>query len=329
MPKGRAWWVWYIDACGGPQGIIDMCKATNAKAVYIKGGDGPHVWDQLTSQVVDQLADNGLDVYVWHYTYLGHIAGNVHGDEWKWTVDDELACVSDMVQAAGPRLRGFVSDAEAETEGRSAEAETFAAGVRKIMGARFFGYAPLPVIDYHTALPFVQFNAYTNAVMPQFYSRNLDGDPPWTYERIVEQWDRWMAAWADANQPAPTLMPIGETYGAADPMSVREFEDLRKQREWPSWSYWSLQHAIQEGHIPTLEAIANQEEPDDMAGIDLTPADRDELNAIFGDMWGKAERVNAILAAAYGGKGQRVGYWGEQGLKAAISQAKEPLGLND
>lgn len=331
-PSGRSWWVWYIANCDGVDGIIDACRRTNAHNVFIKGGDGPHTWNQLTSQAVDTLTDAGLSVYAWHYAYLGHIPGSVHGDGWRWNVYDELACVRAMIEQAGPRLAGFICDAEAETEGRSAQAEHYASGVKALLAGRFFGYSPLPVIDYHKALPYVQFNMLCDAVMPQFYSLNLDGNPPWTYARLIEQWDRWTVNWVNAGLPVPPLMPAGEAYGNATDDGIREFELLAKTMEWPSHSYWSLEHAINEGHMPAIEAVAATEQTDqedDMATIDLNPADEAELQTIFSNMWEKAERVNAILSAyTFTGAGSRIGYWTEQGLKAAISQAKEPLNMN-
>lgn len=332
MPTGRAWWVWYIENCGGVQGIIDACKRTNVKNVFIKGGDGPYVWNQLTSDVVDALNVAGIEVYVWHYAYLGWIANNVHGDTLHWTVADEIECVRAMVEQAGPNVAGFISDPEAETEGRPNQAEDYANSIRVMLDGKFFGYAPLPVIDYHQELPYVQFNRHTDAVMPQFYSLNLDGNPPWTYARLIEQWDRWMVTWQNAGHRVPVLMPAGEAYGSATDDGIREFELLVKTMEWPSHSYWSLEHAINEGHMPAIEAVAAIEQTDreDDMTIDLNPADEAELQTIFGDMWAKAERVNAILSAySFTGAGARIGYWTEQGLKAAVSQAKEPLGLND
>lgn len=323
VPNGRAWWVWYIDQCGGVQGIIDACQRTNVSQVYIKGGDGPSLWGQLTHDVVDSLLAAGIETYVWHYAYLGYTPGTSHGN--SWTVDDEIECVKDMLTQAGPNITGFIADVEAETEGRPDQATAYAEGVRAFLGDMFFAYAPLPVIDYHTALPYVQFNAHVDAVMPQFYSNNLDGDPPWTYTRLMEQWQRWGATWANSGQASPPLMPAGEAYGAADAASIGVFESLASADMWPSWSYWSLQHAIQEGHIDTIANIASQE-MDDVA-IKLLPADKQELEAIFADMWRDAERAHAILAA-YGATGERVGYWAENGLKSSVSQAKEPLGLN-
>lgn len=333
-PKGRAWWVWYVANCGGPRGIIDTCRKTNANTVFIKGGDGPYSWSQITRELVDELTFAGIAVYVWHYTYLGHVKGNVHGDSWKWTTQDEVRAVEDMLTAAGPNCKGFVSDPEAETEGRAREAAAFCTGVRALLSNKFFGYAPLPVIDFHTKLPYTQFNSVCDAMMPQFYSRNLQGNPPWTQERIIEQWTRWADVWAKGGLPVPPLTPTGETYGLATNESIVEFENLAKQHEWPSWSYWSMEHAQREGHVQTLEAIARDEiqeqgEPQ-MGRIALTAKDKDQAEAIFHAMWLASERLNQIIGATqYGGVGQRTGYWAEQALKGNQDLIKEVLGLND
>lgn len=335
-PVGRGWWVWYISECGGVPGIIAACKKTNAHNVYIKGGDGPYVWDQVTPAVVSALNAEGINVYLWHYAYFGWLPGTVHGDTWKWTTKDEVATVSQMLTQAGPNIAGFVVDAEAETEGRANEATDYGNGVQARLGSKWFAYAPLPVIDYHTGLPFVQLNAVCDAVLPQFYSKNLDGNPPWTYARLIEQWTRWMAAWKSAGQRVPTLMPIGETYGDADAASVQEFETLAKQQEWPSWSYWSLQHALANGLIDAIPTgdPADTPAPDpatpEEVVIQLTPEDKTQAEAIFNDIWAQAAALGVLLdKPAYGDAGARTAYWGQEAFKSSIDLVKEILGMND
>jgi hypothetical protein len=325
-PQGRAWWIWYIDQCGGVPGIIDACRRTRTTNVFVKGGDGPYAWDQVTTQLVDELTNAGLNVYLWHYAYLGWLPNTVHGDDFKWSVHDEAGCVKNMLARGGPNVKGFIADVEAESEGRWRQATAYCNVLRPLLAAdnRWFAYAPLPVIDYHQALPYVQFNAYCDAVLPQFYSRNLQGDPPWTLDRLLEQWTRWTATWRAAGQAAPVLMPVGEAYGLATVQSVRDFETLVKWQEWPSWSYWSLQHALASSLITALET---DEEP---MSIQLEPEDRSEVEAIFDQMWAGAAHLHALLTKpVYGAGGARTGYWAEQMLKGGQALIKEILGLND
>lgn len=331
-PAGRSWWVWYVAECGGVPGIIDACKRTDAKSVFIKGGDGPHVWDQANRALVDALTAAGLDVYLWHYTYLGWRAGNVHGDDWKWTTADEIDCVRMMLNQGGPNVKGFISDAEGETEGRPTEASVYAMTVRRLLSNKWFAYAPLPVIDYHQDLPYVQFNQVCDAMLPQFYSKNIGGDPPWTLPRLLEQWDRWMEAWRAGNLRVPTLMPVGETYGAATLESITEFERVAREQEWSGRSYWSLQHALHEGLMPAL-VITPEPEPAPPAPVPgtglvaLNDGDRLQLQTLFEGIYQAAEHVNAVLAP-YGTVGARTGSWAEVGFKAMVSQTKEILGMN-
>lgn len=257
-PLDRAWWIWYVKNCGGVHGIIDTCWRTGVRNVFIKGGDGPHVWDQVTPDLVNALKAEGLNVYVWHYTYLGWLPGTVHGDSFKWTVQHEIACVADMLNAVGNNVDGFVSDPEAETEGRPDQARDFARAVRGMLGDKFFGYAPLPVIDYHQDLPYVQFNGFADAMMPQFYCKALGGNPPWTLERLMEQWDRWSTAWKTGGLRVPYLMPVTETYDTATIDDVHAFEKQALSRRWSGWSFWSLEHALQTGIV---EALAQEHVP--------------------------------------------------------------------
>lgn len=330
-PVGRSWWVWYIDHCGGVDGIIEACKRTRANNVFLKGGDGPHVWDQVTTDVVNALTDAGLNVYLWHYTYLGWIDNTPHGDTWKWTFADEVTCVEEMLARGGPNVRGIISDNEAETEGRWREAEGYCAAVRAALPDRYFGHAPLPVIDYHQELPYVQYNAVCDGVQPQFYSRNLQGDPPWTQERIIEQWDRWSQTWRTAGLPVPPLMPSGEAYGLADRASIEEFESLAKQHEWPGWSYWSLEHALSNGLDDIVQAIADQDDVEvtwNVAKISLNAEDYSTVQAILANTWAGAEHINAILSKPeYGDDGRRTGYWAEMALKGNQDLLKIILNL--
>lgn len=326
-PPGRSWWVWYIENCGGVQGIVNACRTTESRAVFIKGGDGPSLWSQVTRQVVDDLAAAGVDVYLWHYAYLGRIDGTPHEDR-QWTVQDEIACVGAMLEQAGPNIKGLVVDAEAETEGRADQANIYALAVRRLLGNKFFAYSPLPVIDYHQALPYAQFNQVCDAVMPQFYSENIGGDPPWTMPRLVEQWDRWMRVWKASNQRVPDLMPVGESYGLATPTSVQAFDRLAHEREWAGWSYWSLEHAIADNLVAVLATNPAPTPPPTQARglITLEPDDLAAARALFDAAYQAAEGIHSIYTK-YGIIGTRTGAWFELGIKSSVSQAKELAGL--
>ena len=247
-PVGTGGWVWYVERNGGAAGIVEKAKRAGLSHVFIKGGDGPSAWEQLTPELVAELRAAGLSVLAWVYCYGGYRAGTAHGER-RWTVEDEIALARRCLEVG---VDGLVADVEAEYEGRPAEAERYAGVVAEACREHGvpFGYSPLPVIDYHTALPFVQFNRACDAVLPQFYSRALG--PAWPVETLLAIWDRWKAAWASWGVPVPEMLPVGECFAEAGPADVTRFAAACRARRIRSVSYWSMD----EMDAAELDAIA-------------------------------------------------------------------------
>lgn len=64
---------------------------------------------------------------------------------------------------------GHVFDAESEYEGHAQQATQMLSQVRRHTPNAFLAYAPFPIISYHPNLPFIEFGAQCDAVMPSTY----------------------------------------------------------------------------------------------------------------------------------------------------------------
>jgi hypothetical protein len=252
LALGRGLWIWYAPraaqildpGAATGRGIVAACRRANARWVAIKGGDPKSPrdgsWPQLGPDLVAELREAGLKVFGWPYCYLDDVEREISLARW--------------ILAQG--VDGLIADVEDECAGRWREAERYAAAVADMRGGRLFAYAPLPVVDFHQAIPYVQLNRVCDAVMPQFYRRLLgangagDADlSTWTYERLWSIWDRWRETWAAWGIPTPPICPIGEAFvgdrasGSVGPGEVATFEAAVRARSSRMWSYWELGQA--------------------------------------------------------------------------------------
>lgn len=305
---GRGLWVWYVDASGGPSGIVAACRRAGASWVLIKGGDGPSRWDQLTPDLVRAIKALAPDlaVWAWTYGYGGYVPNSAHGAA-RWTVEDEIRVAASCV--AGTGVDGYCCDVEAEWADRSDPAQTgkrFADALRAVCDEHEvpFAYAPVPIVDNHPRLPWVQFNAVCDYAMPQLYAGNMQHitQPVWTLDRMAAHWDAWRATWEGGGLRVPPLAPVFDAYDRASADDVRADEDaVRAHPDWLGHSYWSLQHAS--GDL--LDAMGERAAPPDPAP---TP---DEPPSLLDRTWALADEWAASGAP-----------WAAQGIKAVVALSK-------
>jgi hypothetical protein len=268
VPAGRGAWIWYVNKIGSAEEIVRRAREAQLTHVYVKAADGGEVWGQLTRKLIDNLHAAGLGVYGWGYNYL----------------DDPAAEANAARHALGLGLDGWVADVEAECRGKWRQAEAFARAVRFHCGDRLFAYAPLPVIDLHTSLPYLQFNRVCDVVMPQMYT-NLLGSH-WTLETLFAIWDRWTSTWASWGEIVPTLAPLGETFGHATPADIEAFERACRARSLTAWSFWEMGQATPE-QWEAVGAIDRHARP----GIRLTGDARAEVIAATDGIWHSTTRL--------------------------------------
>lgn len=326
---GRGLWVWYVSACGDAEGIVASARRADAAWVAIKGGDGPSRWAQLDAALVDRIADLAPDLAVWGWTYGygGHVPNTPHGD---WTVDDEIAVARSVVATTG--VDGFVVDVEAEWAERADPAETgrlFAEALRQTCDEHEipFAYAPIPIVDNFPRLPWVQFNAVCDYVMPQLYAGNMVHItvPAWTLDRMLTLWYDWRKQWEDSGLRVPVLAPVFDAYDLSTTDDVRAFEAaVRRHPDWGGWSYWSMQHAG-DARLAAMAESDPQENP--MPLVTLSAADRAAVLALCDQLWTAGEALKSTLAR-YGQSGQSVGYWQGEAAKGVAATVKDACGLN-
>lgn len=239
---GKGVWVWYTDRqLAQSHGLSSQVVAENGDLaavarraqgvglahLFIKCGEYSY-WPQW-EPALDHLKAAGFRVLGWSYC---------HGD-------DPLLEAEIAIKAARAGADGHIFDVEAEFEGKAEAATELGARVRDALGpAYFLGYAPLPVIDFHLSLPYLQFNRFCQAVLPQFYWKELGrfGD----LELLFEQWEKWAQRWKQAGEPAPTLFPIGQAYGAVSASEIRAFVQACQQRGLEGYSFWEWSQMGQE-----------------------------------------------------------------------------------
>jgi hypothetical protein len=231
LMRGRGMFVWYLEAAerGDLAAIGARARAAGVRFVLVKCGDGGAAWRQFSPATVAALKAEGLEVHGWAYCY---------GED----VDAELAVAESCFEAGAD---GYVADVEAEYEGRWREAERFAEGLARLRRpGRLIGYTPLPVIDYHQALPYAQLNRVADVVMPQLYVRAL-GDG-WGPDRLWEQWHRWSGLWRDWGVPVPRIVPVGEAFGAATGLDLAHLAAACAANGAPDMAFWEWSQAREE-----------------------------------------------------------------------------------
>lgn len=263
LAPGRGLWCWYLTNNGGLDGLIAKAHATKSRYLLIKAADGDHRFGGITRDTVRAVSEAGLTPILWHYIY---------GDSPNGEVNIALAALDELQPG------GWVADVEAEYEQSYAPSINGRAYADAVSNACHkagipFGYSPVPVIDYHQRLPFLEFNAVSDFVMPQFYSRMLGAD--WTFTALWEQWTRWSKVWRDAGYFVPPILPVGEAYrdnqsGLVIPTSdigIFEKSSFVINSEVPT--YWVADFMLPE-HINAMSQLGGHEV------VDPKPTSEDE-----------------------------------------------------
>lgn len=230
--QGKGAWVWYARSCGTVEDILFWCQQGGIDHLLIKVGDGPRFGDRSNPDVFrqqflavrDPLKAAGLRVLTWSYNYLEHPQAEAEIANWS------LANGSD----------GHVFDVEVEAKGKPEAAEDLGRQVRAVHPGAFLAYASLPVISRHRDLPYLQFNRFCDAVMPQFYIRSLGTGEDYPFSRLFAEWDEWTARWAADGEPVPVLAPTIDGYVPGNEQTIREYGPLAQARNIPGVCVYRL-----------------------------------------------------------------------------------------
>ncbi|MCW3007581.1 MAG: Peptidoglycan-binding domain 1 protein [Solirubrobacterales bacterium] len=224
--SGQGMWIWQLaKAAGGdPVAIAEQAQAAGIDTVIIKAADGPTAWSQFSPQLVSALQAQGLTVCA--YQRL------------KGFKPTQEAIVAAQAVAAGADC--FVIDAEAELEGKYAQARTYVKTLRKRIGADFpVAYTTFPYLDVHPLAPVSVFLGAGAATvnMPQIYWKDIGNSPAVSWARTVA---------ANRIYGAP-LAPIGQLYAKPRRADVLAFRRLALAYDASGLSWWSWDAAIAAG----------------------------------------------------------------------------------
>jgi hypothetical protein len=176
-PEGLWVWCWQWQKCDGGDAaqIAARVKAAGAQGVIVKAADGNHWFDQgqPVSAIIAACHAAGIGCATWQYCYGADPAG-----EARMAVE---------TIAAGPDFHVFDVEQEFEDQPDPAAAATtllsvVAAGVPK---GYPLAYAPLPIADLHTKLPYRQFTDAGCAMLPQTYWTGLQWSEAATVARTL------------------------------------------------------------------------------------------------------------------------------------------------
>jgi hypothetical protein len=224
--RGDGMWIWYVSKAqgGNPARIAARAKSRGIDTVFIKSGDGTDNWSQFTPGLVSALKQRGLHVCAWQYVYGSDPAGEARVG--AATADDGADCL--------------VIDAEAEYEGRYAQARTYITRLRQAVGDAYpIGLAGFPYVHYHPAYPYSVFLGPGAAEfnLPQVY-----------WKAIGDSVDRAMTITYTYNRVfGRPISPIGQLYDNPRGRDVKRFRQLAKANGFAGTSWWSWQHASKSG----------------------------------------------------------------------------------
>ena len=244
--NGRGAWVWYASQCGTVEDMIFWARQGKIDHLLVKVGDGnrfgtadePFVFSDQFENVRDGLKAAGIRVLTWSYNYLNDPQGEA--DIAIWALNNG----SD----------GHVFDIESESEGKADAADMLGALVRSKHPDAFLAYAPHAVIDYHLKLPYLQFNAFCDAVMPQFYTLELGNGREWSFPRLFAEWDRWIGLWQASGNTVPVLVPFIDGYKDGNTATIAEYGPIATARGIEGVSIWRFD-TMQPAMYEALAAI--------------------------------------------------------------------------
>jgi hypothetical protein len=255
FPSGKSIWIWVLEDClaGDVNAIIQKCKDNGITSLIIKGADGNFGWSQFTQELVDEIHSAGLKVYSWSYVYGGNPPAGMESDPVT-----EANLVNTLL-AMG--VDGHIIDAESEYEHSSnpaASATLMMTTIRQKHPDAFIAYAPFPIVDDHTAFPYVQFNQFCDAVMPQVYWNDWQMSPADAVNWMYQQWSKWQAVWKSANLPGNSLpiVPLGSFYDTNSytltPADIQSF--IQSVAGYMAVSIWEFAHIIRPDCWNALQA---------------------------------------------------------------------------
>jgi hypothetical protein len=219
---GSGMWIWQLEETEG--GDVDRVVARAREAslafVVVKAAHGTKAWPQFDRALVDALHAGGLRVCAYQ-----RALGRSPGREARV-----------LARAAGLGADCLVIDAEAEYEGRAAQARTYVRALRDVVGDAFpVGLTSFPFADLHRAFPYEVFLGPRGAQvnLPQMYWGLIGTTVAETFRRT----------WASNARFGRPLRPIGQAFGRPRRAALDAFRRLAAAHGAAGVSWWAWQHA--------------------------------------------------------------------------------------
>lgn len=219
---GTAMWIWNLPKSegGNANAIVARAQQHGVRTVFVKSGDGTNYWSQFSSGLLATLKAGGLKVCGWQYVYGSDPVGE--------------AAVAARAVATGADC--FVIDAEAEYQGRYAQAQSYIRSLREAVGPDYpIGLSTFPYVDYHPREPYSEFLAPGGAQfnVPQVYWKTI-GD---SVDEAMDHTYRY-------NRPyARPIVPVGQAYDNTSAADVFRFRQIAAAQGSAGVSWWSWEAA--------------------------------------------------------------------------------------
>jgi putative peptidoglycan binding protein len=215
--RGTGMWIWQLPRTygGSISRIVAKARRHGVTTLFLKSGDGLHVWDQFSPSVVSAFKDAGLKVCGWQYVYGNSPIGEAN--------------VSATAKRKGADC--FVIDAEAEYEGKYVSADLYVRRLRALVGRSYpISLAGLPYVDFHPGFPYSVFLApgAADANQPQMYwytigtSVDRNFSHTYTWNRVYQR----------------PIFPLGQTYDRTPAAQIRRFRQVAQAYGAPGVSWW-------------------------------------------------------------------------------------------
>lgn len=219
---GQAMWVYELpkSAGGSPERLGAQARASGLETLVVKAGDGPAYWTQFSPAFVAAVKAQGVRVCAYQRLFGKR----------------PVAEAKTAARAVRAGADCFVIDAEAELEGRYAQARAYVRTLRASIGPDFpVALTSFPYNDVHRDFPYSVFLAPGAAThnLPQIYWKDI-GDT------VDAAFARTYANNAVYGRP---IEPIGQLYGRPRTSEIARFRTLAARSGAEGVSWWVWQHA--------------------------------------------------------------------------------------
>jgi hypothetical protein len=227
------WQPWEVLG-GDVTAMIAKLKELAVTGVILKYSDGNLVGDPVSQRFMSEFKrlaplfkKEGLTVGGWSYMYLTD-------------VDGEVDALRQAVEAGADWI---VLDAEKDVAGKNALVTQYGQKVRALFPNLKIGLSSYAIADYHKEVPFNEYAAFVDVMMPQVYWSTMGWDVEVAFNASVASYKKY----------GKPIAPTGQAYDAATSADMARFVQLCKQAGFTHVSWWDMQHCTDD-HYAGIKA---------------------------------------------------------------------------